>query len=121
MYDLKLNTATHDIELSDLNDLQIISDIERVKQQIKIRLLTFLGEWFLDTRVGIPWLENILAKNPNESYIKSLIYDQIIGVKGVKEIINIDISTNKIDRTMKINFKVSTIYGELESEVSRIV
>lgn len=120
MYDLKLNSS-HEIDISDSNDFQVVEGIDRVYQQIKVRLLTFLGEWFLDDRVGIPWIEDILIKNPNSSHIKAMIYDQIVEVEGVKEVISIDIYFETKEREMNIQFKVSTTYGELKGEVKRVV
>lgn len=60
MLDLALNAKTHDLAFN--GDVMFIDDVERVAQQIKIQLLTFLGEWFLDVTHGVPYLEYVLVK-----------------------------------------------------------
>ena len=60
-YDLALDAKTHDIVVTADSDVFFIDNAERVAQQIKIQLLTMLGEWFLDITHGVPYLEYILV------------------------------------------------------------
>ena len=71
MLDIALDARTHDIVLVD-GDMLFIDNAERVAQQIKIQLLTFYGEWYLDTTWGVPYLEYILVKNPNFTIIRQI-------------------------------------------------
>ena len=55
-HDLAMNMATGDLVLRD-GDVLLIDNAERVAQQILITLRFWLGEWFLNTKDGIPYLE----------------------------------------------------------------
>lgn len=60
MLDLALNAKTHDLALN--GDVLFIDNVERVAQQIKIQLLTFLGEWFWTLRMAYLILIMCLSK-----------------------------------------------------------
>ena len=80
MLDFALNAKTHDLIIAD-GDLIAIDNAERVAQQIKIQLLTWLGEWFLDITHGVPYLDYILVKNPNIELERSIFKEQIMNVR----------------------------------------
>ena len=42
---------------------------ENVGQRLRLRLLTFEGEWFLDTTYGVPYFQRILGRKPTKSAI----------------------------------------------------
>jgi len=37
---------------------------EAIAQAARCRLRTFLGEWFLDSSIGVPWFEQVLGVKP---------------------------------------------------------
>lgn len=110
MLDIALDAGTHDLVIHD-GDLLHIDNAERVAQQIKIQLLTWLGEWFLDTTHGVPYLEYILVKNPNFDLVRQIFREQILGVQDVDSIDELEIVYNPNQRTVKVNYIVSTKYG----------
>ncbi|UVX71379.1 MAG: Protein of unknown function (DUF2634) [Bacteriophage sp.] len=109
MLDLALNEKTHDLALN--GDVMFIDNAERVAQQIKIQLLTFLGEWFLDVTHGVPYLDYVLIKNPNFTLIRELFREQILKVDGVTNLVNIDIDFNPATRQMSLSYEAETEYG----------
>ena len=109
MLDLALNAKTHDIALN--GDVMFIDDVERVAQQIKIQLLTFLGEWFLDVTHGVPYLEYVLVKNPNFTLIRELFREQILKVDGVSNLVSLDIDFESATRKMLLSYEAETEYG----------
>lgn len=110
MLDLGLNAKTHDL-IIDNGDLIVIDNAERVAQQIKIQLLTWAGEWFLDTRHGVPYLDYILVKNPNMELISSIFREQIMSVDDVDSVNSLEINYNAQTRTMVVEYEASTTYG----------
>lgn len=110
MLDLGLNAKTHDL-IIDNGDLIVIDNAERVAQQIKIQLLTWAGEWFLDTRHGVPYLDYILVKNPNIELISSIFREQIMSVDDVDSVNSLEINYNAQTRTMEVEYEASTTYG----------
>ena len=89
----------------------LIDNAERVAQQIKVKLLTFLGEWFLDNTWGVPYLEYILVKQPNQDLIKQILSEQILSVDDVKSLNALELDYQVKVRTLIINYEVSTEYG----------
>lgn len=110
MVDIALHANDHDILIKD-GDFLLIDNAERVSQQIKVKLLTFLGEWFLDTTWGVPYLEYILVKQPNQELIKQILSEQISSVDDVKSLNALELDYQVKVRTLIINYEVSTEYG----------
>jgi hypothetical protein len=110
MVDIALHANDHDILIKD-GDFLLIDNAERVAQQIKIKLLTFLGEWFLDTTWGVPYLEYILVKQPNQELIKQILSEQISSVDDVKSLNALELDYQVKIRTLIVNYEVSTEYG----------
>jgi len=74
MKDLYLDPITHDLVID--NDIGYTDDdigIEYIIQKIKIELLTFFGEYFLDNEIGFPWFQKVLIKNPNLKEVNDLV------------------------------------------------
>lgn len=117
MNDVAVDKITHDLFLND-NDLQIASGADQLEQNLKIRLMFFKNEWFLDTDSGVPYYENILVKNPNIGNIESIYKAIIMDTPGVQEILEFKSEFDNTTREYSISFKVRTDYGESELSVS---
>lgn len=106
-----------DILLDSTGDLVIDSDIRfatglnSISQGIRIRILTFFGEWFLNKEIGVRWFEDILGQPFDQSVVMSTIRDQIIATPNVLSIESLTASYESSIRTLKVNWKVNTIYG----------
>lgn len=109
-YDIALNIASNDLVIKN-NDLILIDNAERVAQQVLITLRFWLGEWFLDTREGVPYLEYILVKNPNMSHIKQILTEKIKSVDGVNSIVSLNFDFRRIRRELYVDFEINTDYG----------
>lgn len=116
MYDIALSTENHDLIIKD-SDFILIGDAARVAQQIKIKLKFFLGEWFLRTTDGVPYLENILVKNPNLTHVRSIFRQQISSVDDVIAVNALNISLNSQKRELTVNFEAQTNYGLIVDKV----
>ena len=108
--DFALDAKEHDL-IFKAGDFLAIDNAERVAQQIKIQLLTFLGEWFLDTTHGVPYLEYVLVKNPNIELIRQIFREQILSVDDVKSVESIDVDYDAQTRVMKLEYGATTEYG----------
>lgn len=110
MLDIALDAKTHDLVIRD-GDFLHIDNAERVAQQIKIQLLTWYGEWFLDITHGVPYLDYILVKNPNFTLIRQVLMEQIQKVTDVDSVDSLEIEYNAKARKIQVDFAVSTKYG----------
>ena len=109
-YDIALNIASNDLVIKN-NDLILIDNAERVAQQVLITLRFWLGEWFLDTRQGVPYFEYVLVKNPNTNHIRQILAEKIQSVEGVNSIVSLDFDFRRITRELYVNFEIDTDYG----------
>lgn len=109
-----------DLYLSN-NDLALpvrltASNDESILQHIRIRLRTFLGEWFLDQRVGIPYFEEVFIKNPSSNVVKSLIRRVLLRTPGVVTVSSVDFDIDSVTRKATIDFKVRIESGTILEE-----
>lgn len=116
MFDLKLNSQ-HDLLIKE-NRLVLTDGMNAIAQRIKIVLLTFGGEWFLDVSRGLPYFDEILVKNPNSTRIYAVFRQQIASVKGVKRIINLTLSVDRKSRTLIVEFEAESTEGVIKDKVS---
>lgn len=110
-YDLALDAKTHDIVVTADRDVFFIDNAERVAQQIKIQLLTMLGEWFLDITHGVPYLEYILVKNPNFELIRQILKEQIQNVDDVEAVNSLELDYDSHQRRLSVTYAAETNYG----------
>lgn len=109
-YDLAMNVQTGDLVVRN-GDLMIVNNGERVAQQVLITLREWLGEWFLKTSDGVPYLEYILVKNPNEAHVRQVLSEAIQSVEGVKGVTELEFAFNRILRTLTVSCEIDTDYG----------
>lgn len=98
-----LNSSTWDLALSREKDLLLVDGAESVKQEAEILLKTFLGEWFLDITVGIPYLEVILVKNPDRAQIESILRAKLKEIDTIQSVPTVEIRVDRQNRTGQIN------------------
>lgn len=110
-YDIQLDPLTHDLVIAPPGDLQLVDGAARVAQQIKVTLLLFLGEWFLDTDFGVPYLEQVLVKNPNFAGVNALLRARILDVPGVTRIVSLAMDMDRQARTLSVTFSAETPFG----------
>jgi len=119
---LALNRATHDIYRPTAEDIANGATPGATRcdkgrytvQQCKCRLLTALGEYLLDPRLGFLNREDFI-KNYDQFGIEARARNIILSTYGVKSIITM--RSIVLNREMTIQFKANTIFGEIELEV----
>lgn len=113
--DLKLD-ASHDLDFSD-GRLHFVAGEQRIRQQVVITLKTFLGEWFLDNTHGVPYLENILVKNPNRAEVEAILRAKIKAVPNVVGVPKMRLLLNHPTRSLATVFEIETDSGRIETEI----
>lgn len=107
--DIKL-TADHDL-LFNSGDIVLVDGAARIAQQIKVTLLTWYGEYFLDTTFGVPYLESIMVKAPNRADIEWILRQRILDVPGVDRVDAMSIQYDNQTRNMLVTFSATTQEG----------
>lgn len=109
--DLLLVVNTNDLDVST-GDLQLTSGVDGIAQHLRIRLRFFLGEWFLDPRVGVPYFQELLVKNPGTSVVRTIIRDVVVTTPGVATMNNFVTSYDGATRKLDVSFTAITTSGE---------
>ena len=81
-------------------------------QKIRNRLLFFLGEWFLDTRLGVPWFQSILVKNPDIPIVTQIIRQVILSVPSITAIVSLLVNYVPKARSVAFTFEAQCETGQ---------
>lgn len=108
-----------------------IDDAEGVGQLVKTSLLLWLGEWYLNMDIGVPYLQGIIGKHSQaqaDATLRLQILDvTVINDQGdtVQAVISIDNFSSEIDpmtrKYSSLTATLNTIYGPTELQVSNYV
>lgn len=85
-------------------NITMISGNAAVIQRVKIRLKTFLGEYFYDLSAGIPYRQLILVKSPDLRAIQNVFRASIGDTPGIDRVDSITLDYNPIARTLGVQF-----------------
>jgi len=119
--DLKLDT-TGDLALTaELDDLVLVDGADAIAQDVSTRLKAFQGEWFLDTRVGMPYFQKILGQKPRLSVLQSIFRDAVLSTPGVNSINDLVLDYVGETRVLSISFRCDTVEGPLEYKEEFII
>ena len=87
-----------DMALSSAGLPFFIGSVDAAIQRLRVRFLFFLGEWYRDQRLGVPYYEHVLIKNPNLTLVRSLWRQLLLDTPGI---IRLDRLTESFDRSAR--------------------
>lgn len=109
----------------DTNDLAIVNNafaitdgLQQVKQNIRQRLQTISGEWFLDISIGLPYLTDLTQKGMKLSTAAQYFRNEINACPGVLAINKLDLSLDPATRQLTIQLEVQGESGAIPAEVT---
>lgn len=115
MSDIRLDTDPTSPTFGDIlvsgGNVVLVDGKDAILQHILQRLKTFQEEWFLDVTVGVPYLQQILVKNPDLNKVDALLFDEIAGTPGVEEVLSFTSDVNNSLRQLSVAFKAKTTDG----------
>jgi len=106
--DLKIDTATGDLAIEN-GDLVLLDGPDAIAQHLSTRLRFWKGDWYLDTRIGIPYLEQILIKAPNENVVRAIFRKAILDTPGVEALRSLLFSYDGAIRRLTIEFDADIV------------
>jgi hypothetical protein len=87
----------------------LVNSPQAVAQCVYTALRLLLGEWFLDTTAGVPWLTKVIGFG-TESTQDTVVRNAILGVQGVTEILSYN--SERVGTVFTItDLVVATLYG----------
>ena len=116
--DLALDPLTGDLVIDDLGRFVGLNGADRIAQKVKLRVGIQLGEWWLDTAVGVDWLGRILVKDPDLRVVRAQFIQTIASVPEVIQILDLTVDTDNATRGLTVGFTVQTTDGPVTDEVT---
>ena len=86
-----------------------------VQQEIKTRLLEFLGDCFFNQGAGVDWYRLVGSRNQEELAIA--VSSIILNTDGVTRIVDYTISLDN-QRRLQLQYEVDTVYNRMGGEVT---
>jgi len=76
-----------------------------VTQKLRQRFRFFLGEWFIDQRLGIPYFEKVFISNPDVPLLATLFRKVVLGTVGVSGFkVPLVLKFDRASRTLFVTF-----------------
>ena len=125
--DIRLDTDSHDLwyENGDVGtvgkfklgtpaetEADRLVALDELKQVLKIKFLTGLGEYAFDTDAGVGYRQTIKIKPTDEGKITAELTRVASSTPGVTAVTEIVIDTNPDTRASTIEIRLATIYGD---------
>lgn len=113
-----LDETDWDLSLDVDGNIATVTDGACVQQNIRERLQTFLGEWFLDNTVGVPWFQEIFVRPANVALTSSILKKTILESKYVSRMLEFYMSADLRNRKVSVDkFTVLTDFGDITGSV----
>lgn len=114
-------TATYDVLLDATGDIpeftRHVRGLEIIGQRVRLRLATFLGEWFLDESKGLDYLTWMATKPFPEDQVGALIVAEINATPGVVKVSEYSTTYDPAAQTFGLTAYALTEAGLLEVSV----
>lgn len=95
----------------------IIDGLDEEAQCIGVGLSTYLGEWFLDTSAGVPYVQQILGiKGVSPTRVQDILSREIMRRGSVLVIRRLTLETLN-DRRTEVTFEGDTAIGDVSGVV----
>jgi hypothetical protein len=112
---LALDQTTGDL-LEVANQIKQVTELDSLAQAIYSDLKTFLGEYWLNKKLGVPYFQVIFVKSIDLSFKKTLMKNEIFKREEVLEILSFQADFIGATRTFKISFSAKTTLGIIENQ-----
>ena len=93
-------------------EFRTVSGLESLRQRIVQHLRFARGESFFDSRLGVPYLAELLVRPASESLAAQVISSAITSVAGVRAVTNVQIRLDKARRILHYSANVTSDLGD---------
>ena len=112
---LAINQNTGDL-LELENQIQQVTGLDAIAQAIYSDLKTFLGEYWLNREIGVPYIQVIFVKSTDFSISKTILKDAILNREEVIEVTEFEAEFIGNERKLSIVFSAKTTEGFIENQ-----
>ncbi len=114
--DFAFDNVINDLVIIDGHIAQV-SDTVEVAQRVKLHLKRLLGEWFLNTTLGMAWFAGLLG-GKSVNAIKLAVRNEMSNVYGVSQISDISINFDRGARTVSMSATFTTIFSSQPQQIT---
>lgn len=94
--------SRRDIVVTD-GDLQLVSGNDEKIQRLDLRLLSFVGDFFIDLTDGIPYWGGVFGRGVNEADLYGIYSDAITNVDGIQAVVELNIRVEASTRQLFVS------------------
>jgi len=109
--DFKQNDAG-DLVLEN-NNLVSVNGANEVRQRVLQNLRTFMGEWFLDYSLGVPYFQDVFTKAVDRDAVSTVLQASILGSLGVLELLAFSLDFTPSTRSLGCDFTFRAYDGDI--------
>jgi len=113
MSSFQLDQATGDLLIVN-NSLSLTTGLEAIRQHMQCRFRLFLGEWFLDESLGVPYYQDILVKKPSFNVVQEVLKNTALETVGVIELTQFNFEYDANAREANLDFRCLTEEGFID-------
>jgi len=104
--------STGDIDVT-ANSISTVTGAAAITQHLRVRMQMFLGEWFLDETLGVPWFRDVLIKSPSAIVINEMLKNVILDTPGIIGILTFNFEIDTPSRLATLEFSCLSQEGEV--------
>ena len=87
----------------------IVTGLDECLQKCKTTLMQLRGEWFLDSRDGVPW-GDVLGQRTDAQLLTETIKKTLLGIDGITSVTALSVDVDQ--RQALVIASINTIYGQ---------
>jgi len=80
------------------------SYLDFMAQKVRSAISLFLGEWFLNRRIGIPYIPESMEKIEQRPLLETALIVTISNIKGIKKLLAFEPSLDESTRIFRVRF-----------------
>lgn len=104
-----------DVVIDPQNGLVLIGGVPAVVQAVRYRLGLFLGEWFLNLDVGVPWYD-LIGGQFDELATRDAVAAAINSTPGISQVTQLTVTYDNPNRTVTVTWAATTLFGDTPSD-----
>ena len=114
MTDIALEPGTNGFLWSRKGMALTSSFLQYMQQKVRASLSLLKGEWYLDKRLGLPYIPGEdMEKDGHQSILDSAIRVKISGISGIKKLLNFEGNLDEKTRIYSVSFSAQCDNGEV--------
>ena len=99
----------------------VIDGPSYLAQRINCRLKFFLGEWFLDRRLGVPYYRDVLRKGADHNVVRSVLLKVVATTPGVSTVDEFLVGAGERPRSLAVGFSCTSVTGAVISSSKEFI